>query len=349
MIIRIAIADKNPDYIERLSAVFQGYSDLLPDFFTSGEALETALENKNYNIVLFDPDISEDRLYFDEKILPVVLYREDAENLAYYASLKNIHKYQRVSGIYKEIMAEYAKVAKDLGIELSTGGRTQIIAVASPMGGSGKTAVSCILADAIRKSGHTVLHVSAEMFNTASAFFPKQDEGITALIRAVAETKDFKAQLSGTVNTNENGIMYVEGFDRMVDYDDVSSAEMEETLRKIGGTGLAEYVVVETSGIMDRVTQGVLAAADKILLTEVPGEIESMKMAAFMEQTDDETILKAAVIHNKKDSTSKSKNKYYAGQLKVVGEINNMGALALKDLVRYGGQNSRLDMDYILE
>ena len=349
MIIRIAIADKNLDYIERLSAVFQGYSDFLPDFFTSGDALVTAMKNKNDHIVLFDPDVSDSRLFFDEKVLPVVLYREDAENLAYYASLKNIHKYQRVSGIYKEIMSEYAKVAKDLGIQLSTGGRTQVIAVASPIGGSGKTAVSCILADAIRKSGHTVMHVSAEMFNTASAMFPKVDEGITALIRAVAETKEFKAQLSGAVNTNENGIMYIEGFDRMVDYDDVSAGEMEETLNKISGTGMVEYVVVETSGIMDRVTQGVFAASDKILLTEVPGEIESLKMAAFMEQAEDETLLKAAVIHNKKDSGSKNKNKYYAGQLKVVGEINNMGALALKDLVRFGGQNSRLDMTYILE
>ena len=63
MIYRIAIADKDPDYIERLSAVFQGYSDLLPDFFTSADALEEAMEMKNYNIVLFDPDITFDYKY----------------------------------------------------------------------------------------------------------------------------------------------------------------------------------------------------------------------------------------------------------------------------------------------
>ena len=299
MIYRIAIADKDPDYIERLSAVFQGYSDLLPDFFTSADALEEAMEMKNYNIVLFDPDISEDRLYFDEDVVPVVLYRDDAENLAYYASLKNVNKYQRISGIYKEIMSEFAKVAKDLGIELSTAGRTKVIAVASPVGGSGKTAVSCILADTIQRSGHTVLHLSAEMFNTASAQFPKLDEGITSLIRAVAEVKDFEAKLSGVVNTYENGIMYVEGFDRVVDYNAVTSAEMETVVKKIGSTGIAEYLIVETGGISDAVTQGVLAAADKILLTETPGELEAIKMAAFSEQSDDEIILKSSVIHNK--------------------------------------------------
>jgi len=345
MNIRMAIADKNLDYLEKVSSVLQEHQELILDFFTEADALKEAMETTRYNIVLFDPDISEDRIYFDEHVLPVCLYSQNAQNLKYYTNIKNINKFQRISNIYKELISEYANHAQTLGIELSRSTNTQIIAVTSPVGGSGKTTVGCILANAVKNCGRSVLYVSTEIYNSSSVVYPNKDDGITALIQALDEKVNFELKVKGALNEHESGVMYIEGFDRVVDYNAVSKDEMAAVLNKIRATGIAEVIIVETGSMMDNIAQAVFETADKIIVVEVPGEIAALKIAAFADQIPFEISGKLAVLHNKVET----KSRFGSYNMPVCGEIYNYGMLNMQDLIRYSEQKSKFDMQYILK
>ena len=69
MIISIAIADTNCDYINRLANGLQQYNELDISIFTSVEMLEMALMKDRYDVVLFDSSIAEKRVQFHCQII----------------------------------------------------------------------------------------------------------------------------------------------------------------------------------------------------------------------------------------------------------------------------------------
>ena len=99
MNISIAIADSNREYVERLSEVLQQYPELDIHIYTNIRNLQTALGMNRFDIVLFDPDISDERLVFPGVSLPICLWRDDANYGNFYADANTVkvRKYQQSS------------------------------------------------------------------------------------------------------------------------------------------------------------------------------------------------------------------------------------------------------------
>ena len=79
MNILLAIADSNKEYLRKISEELQGYSDLTIYVYTSADKLENAMENESFDVVMFDPDLSESRINFSRVKMPICLYSEEAE------------------------------------------------------------------------------------------------------------------------------------------------------------------------------------------------------------------------------------------------------------------------------
>lgn len=133
MNISIAIVDTNREYVERLSEVLQQYHDLTLSLFTNFDSLQKALEQNRFDIVLFDPDISRERLTVSTVKLAVCFYYDHCVNLNMYANCAKVLKYQRVSNIYKDILREYADKAGGAE-EFGNRMKTCLIGVYSPVG-----------------------------------------------------------------------------------------------------------------------------------------------------------------------------------------------------------------------
>ena len=111
MNILLAIADSNKEYLRKISEELQGYSDLTIYVYTSADKLENAMENESFDVVMFDPDLSESKINFLRVKMPICLYSEEAENASLYKECAHISKYQRISKIYKEMIRAYAEKA----------------------------------------------------------------------------------------------------------------------------------------------------------------------------------------------------------------------------------------------
>ena len=345
MNISIAIADTDREYVERLSEVLQQYNDLTIRIFTSAEKLKAAMEGNHIDVVLFDPDISGEMLVFPGVKLPMCLYSDESRNRSMYADFAKVAKYQRISNIYKELVREYADKA-GYSADFNNMQNTKLIAVYSPVGGSGKTTVALSLASKYVSRGKTALFLSMEQLCSSSCVNPKLEEGITALVAGAAdEHVNFELKLKGLMKQGMNGMFYLEGFERIVDYDAVTGGEMEDILDRMKRCNVCDILVVDMESALDSIGKAVLDAADKIVIVEKTGELSNLKMNLFAQQAlVAEYENKMVTVRNFAENNSV----YSAGwNLPVAGLVHNYGNLPLKNILQAIVANDEVVTDKI--
>ena len=283
MIISIAIADSNRNYLERLVEILQKNSELDISIFTTAEGLIEAIQKERYDVVLFDSDICSSKLLFSNVKLPICLYSDEAVNKDLYSDIDNIQKYQRISNIYKEILKKYADKA---GYQATSEamGNSGILAVYSPVGGIGKTTISLALSMLLTARGKKVLYLSTEQLSSSSFLLEYREEGNTALIEAFNSGAALGMKLKGIVKEGIGGVQYIEGFERIVDYEDTTRDEMKGLLTEIRKSGLYDWIIVDMHSHVNRVSKAVWEEADQIILISSSTELSKRKKEMFLEQ-----------------------------------------------------------------
>lgn len=347
MNILLAIADRDKEYLNRIAEELQGYSDLTIFVYTSREKLEAALLKGAFDVVMFDPDISESRINFSNVKMPICLYSEETENACLYKEYDHIFKYQRISKIYKDMIRAYAEKA---GFSYETGhaGKMETISVYSPIGGSGKTVTALAIASQAVKKGKRVLFLNLEELCSTDAVNPYQESGIVSLAEAVMDHHvNFELKIKGLLKQGINSIYYVEGFERLADYKAVSGDEIEAVVRQIQKSGVCDVLIADLNGCLGMMEMSMMKLSDKIIVTEKPGELCSMKMQLFLNQgIVNEYKKKMVLVRNFADSNSS-----YCKQavLTAAGLIHNYGNLQLKNILHSIEKNGEIDMEKILE
>lgn len=343
MNISIAIADTNQLYIERLVEVLQEYEELSVSIFTNASLLEKTLASKNFDIVLFDPDITDEKIAFFNVKLPICMYSRDAKNIALYKECEKVIKYQRISKIYKDVIKAYADKA-GYTPDFENSKSTKMISVYSPIGGSGKTTVALTLASIFSTMGQNVLLLNMEQLDSSSCVNPHTEEkdGITLLFEALDENTNFSLKMKGITQKGLNDISYVEGFERIVDYNSVSGEEMKAVLERITKYGNYGIVIVDMESRLDDLGQAVFEISDKIVVVERPGEIACRKMKMFAQQAIAcEYQEKMCKILNFSDN---SPNENYL-DVPYVGNIRNFGNQTLKNMVQLIATKAVINME----
>lgn len=346
MNIKIAILDSDINYLERLSGVLQQYDELLVSVFTKKETLEQAMEQNAFQIVLFYPDVSENRICFGEEVMPICLCDDEVKNWKLYPQMAVIQKYQRISSIYKEILKCYAEYADDNGMDFYREGSAKTIAVYSPVGGSGKTTIALAIAKKLHGMNKRVLFLSVEQLDGATVYFPVKEEGITRLIETLNGNNNFRMTLKGILKENAEGLLYIEGFEKLVDYEDVSREEIETVINKIKQCDVCDYLIIDTGSCLDEITKTVLETVDKIVLVQRNSENADAKMKLFDRQVwVSEQKERMCVVKNFAEQNKKG---YELPQLPIVGVVHNYGTILSNDLLNYIEQENGIQMQLLL-
>ena len=343
MNISIAIADIDREYAERLSDVLQQYAELTVYIYTNAEKLLTAMESRQFDVVLFDPDICEKKLAFSKVKFPVCLYSDEAYNRGLYADFAKVAKYQCISSIYKEIVKGYADKA-GYTADFDHSQATDIIAVYSPAGGSGKTTMALAIAARLNGMGRSTLFISVEQLNSASCVNSEQENGITALVEGINdENINFELKVKGIMKQGLNGIAYIEGFERIVDYEAVTDSEIRDVLDKIRRLGLCDFIVVDMESCLDAFGKAVFELANHIVVVEKPGEFPTAKYRLFAYQAlMNEYRGKMVKICNFAENQSEFCNEL---NIPVIGTVHNYGNLPIKNLIQAVNSNGEIAVD----
>lgn len=346
MNIKIAIIDSDIDYLKRLSGVLQQYDELTVAVFTKVESFQEMMEFENFQIVVFNPDISKQKLQFPASVMPICLCVQESVNREMYQDTPAVRKYQRISNIYKEVIKNFAGYVKDSEMDYFKASNTRVIAVHSPIGGSGKTTLALAIAGKILKTGKRVLFLSMEQCNSSSIYCAIQEEGITCLVEALNANSNFGLKLKGVTKKNAAGLNYIECFSRLVDYDDVKEDEIEKIITKIKMSDICDYLVIDTGSTLDGINKAVLKNSDRIVLVQRSGELADAKLAMYDNQVfvnelrDRMCVVKNFVMQNTRS--------YEMAGVPVAGTVHSYGNISYGDLINCIEQESNIEIGYLM-
>ncbi len=287
MNIRVAIADRDEVYLERLGEGLQKNSDIICTRYSEPGAFSHALKNRKFDVVLFDTSMLDGQSWgvsdFANVTVPVVLYREGMETADLPTGMERIAKYQRISGIYRAIVDLFASKSKS-GLE--SGQSSTVIAVFSPAGGTGKSTVAFKLARQLAAAGRRSLYLCAEDVPGAEAFVPAGGAGgMDELYSFVMDGQgDVGLKLEACAVEISPGLSYLAPFGNLMDANDTSAQSMANLLEKVAGTGRFSCVVVDMSTGLSEKNRLILTQADHVVLVEKPDPCTQAKMRRFLGQ-----------------------------------------------------------------
>lgn len=285
MLVRIAVADENEEYLNRLVSVLEEYKDLTLSVYTDRSSLETALVSRTFDILLFDSDLYDGQPALKKNALAVMLLDEDKAVPAACQDFHKINKYQRISGIYKKILELYSEICQDVG-ELMGGKPVVSAAFYSPAGGSGKTTLALVAASKLAMRGYRTFYISFEDVASEDCYLPQSGEkGISELLGFLGSEINFPMKLESLLQVKADNLYYLRHFDSPNDIYEMTAQETGELLMEIGRSGLFEYIIVDMGVALDARALSIFEQMQKIVIVEKPDTISAHKLRCFMAQT----------------------------------------------------------------
>lgn len=285
MIVRLAIADSNKSYIDRLVLELEKKDELVISIYTEKENMSSLISQEMPDVVLISPELFDADMVFPQGTLPI-LFIDDMNNIqGDFANYKCISKFQRISKIYKKVLEFYSEVCGSLTMS-SGNGTARIFAFFSPVGGVGKTTVSLAAATKLARVGRRVFYLNMEDFASESCFLKQDAEhGMSEIMECLGTSSNFKMRMQSYLQQNEDGLYYLNHFSSPNDIKALEPAEIEKLLNEIRDTEFFDYIFVDMGVMLDEKNLKLLECAERIVMVEKADDIAKQKMQSFYSQT----------------------------------------------------------------
>lgn len=284
MILKIAIADANTDYVERILSVLEGYDNLNLSVYTDRVSLEQALASRQFDVLLFDPSVFDGQIEVKKSMLTLMLLDEDKRVPETYQGLKKIHKYQRISKIYQQILELYSEICGDLGNVAGQKGVT-MVAFYSPVGGSGKTTLALAAATKLAMLGHRCFYLNMEDIASEDCYLPQNAQrGISEVAACLGENINFTLKIQSLLQVKGENLYYLNHFESPNDIYEMSQTEVTELLEQLEKTGLFDVIVLDMGVAADSKMLGIFEMVQKIVLVEKEDAMALRKLNCFLNQ-----------------------------------------------------------------
>lgn len=283
MVIRIAIADEDIEYINRIINILERYDNLDILAYTDTDALENAIRTKKIDILLFGSSIISPYMLEDRDFIPVVLWDEEngSQEVMQY---RKIYKYQRISKIYQQILEIYAEISGDSG-EMQGQNKAAIVAFYSPVGGAGKTTLALAAATKYARQGKRTIYLNLENMASDDCYLPETEgHGISEVAASLEDNINHTLKIQSLLQTKRENLFYLNHFDSPNDFAELSAEEEKQLIEVIQKTGLFDVIIIDMQTVTDEKSKIVFELADRIALIEKPDEMAEKKLHRFYGQ-----------------------------------------------------------------
>lgn len=295
MKIKLFIASGDSDYVEHLSKVLsEKYAETFEvNVCSSIERLNNILADTRVDVMLIEPCFFS-AVNLSLSTLTLILCDESGIVPDSCKDTRKILKYNRISSIVGDILENYSSIG--VCVKDFNSSKARIIAVWSPQGGVGKTAISLAYATRKISMGKQVLYLNLENFSSTAAYFPDKGKSISTVFEKL--DSDIHMLLMSIRQTDSgSGITYFCG---PSNYDDINVLTLDdiETLINACAMGVDE-LVIDLSSQCDMKTQKIFDLADTILIVCDSSTTSQIKLKQFINQHDvSQRIQKKSVLVN---------------------------------------------------
>lgn len=280
MIIKLAVLDKNQDYMRRLlDFCREKYADRLEiSCFSSEELLTDTLSRDRFDVLLVAEGTDWTRERTPEgtafAFLTEELYQEKDGAPA-------ICRYQRVEQLYREILGLYAQNnAQSLkgGDYLGEGAR--VIAVTSASGGSGASTVAAALAVSLAARKQRVTYLNLETMGDPELYFSGEGkETFSELLYALKSNRtNLALRIESIVRRDPRGVRFFAAPANPLERNELTAEELERLLWELRRSGENDVVVLDVPFCFDGTERKALDQAADILMVSDGARAAGVKL-----------------------------------------------------------------------
>jgi len=280
MKMKLLIATTDRDYADHLSSYLSDrYANTFEVSITSQrKRFDELLETDHFDTALLDYEFAnEAELNFIR--LPLILAEDGVALVS--SRLTHVRKYQRISSIVGNMWESFAALGLDMR-NFGRGGR--IIAVWSPVGGVGKTAVALAYATNRVSLGKRVVYLNMENFASIPAYFKQDGKSISKAFEKLA-SKDTNIQMLFTGIRQQDSNSGVYYFCAPENYEDMNILT-EENIHTILDACAHEVddLVVDLSGQYNANMMKIFDMAQFVMIVTDSSDTSQAKLHQFVNQ-----------------------------------------------------------------
>lgn len=283
-LLRLAIADANQQYLNRLKDVLSEYKDIKIATFSDIDSLRADIERRKYHVLVFDPSMYSPSISLDDVQVAIVLSGENRVPREC-ERLPKVRKFQRIDAIYHGIL----EICSSQMTDFDRGGRSGIASVVSfysPVGGSGKTTLSLAAAAKLSMVGNRVFYLNLEFFPSDGCYLPQMGTlSLSALLANLSQNGNHTMYMQSGLQAKADNFYYLNHFDSPNDYSAMSAKELTDLISLLQKSGSFDVIIVDMSSTFDDKTSQVWSLSDLVVLVEQNDAIGITKMASFVSQT----------------------------------------------------------------
>ena len=282
MKIRLLIASSDGTYANHLSRVLaEKHAEVFEvSICSSEERMQEVLSNHRFDAALLERQFL-DCADLREVRLPLELWDDASAFRAEAGKYPPIRKYQRISSIIRDVLAQYAAISSNK--EVFGNSQAHITAVWSPAGGSGKTTTALAYAAQKVAGGRKTVYLDLQCFSCSSVYFQQSGKSISSLFEKLDSNIELLLQ-SVRQQDSDSGIYY---FCQPENYDDINILTTADVMDLIDGCARgSDELVIDLSSICDEKTCEILKMADTVFVVLDASRTDKAKWEQFRTQDD---------------------------------------------------------------
>lgn len=308
MKIKLAILDKDQNYINRVVSVFSTkYADKFEIYsFTDMKIALGALDGSRVDVFL-----ASDAFEIDVEVIPArcsFAYFVDSPDIETVNGQCAICKFQKVDLIYKQILSIYSEKAGSVsGLKLGDDS-TKVIIFSSPNGGAGTSTVAAACAMNFAMQGKKSLYINLEKVGTTDPFFMAEGQfDMSDIIYAIKSKKaNLAMKLESCVKQDNCGVSFYSQSKVALDMLEMNEEDSIRLISELKLAGSYDYIIVDMDFGLDKESIKVYKQAHAVVwVGDGTGGSNSKIQRAFgalsvMEQNADAPLTsRLCLIYNK--------------------------------------------------
>lgn len=288
MKIKLAILDKDINYLKRLVGVFSAkYVEQIEAYsFTDLETALSMLSSAKIDVFLageeFDlsPDSLPKRCGFS--------YLVDSPDVSTLNGWPAVCKFQRAELIYRQILGVYAEKTASIAGHTAEG-NTKIISFSSPAGGVGASTLAAACALYFTVQGRRCLFLCLEPFGAADQFFSGEGQSdLSDIIFALKSRKvNLPMKLESCVRKSGQGVYFYSKPKVALDLLELNEEETLQLIDEVRMTGGYDYIILDL-GLFDMraQTRNLHRQAQTVVWVSDGSELVNNKLCRAYESLD---------------------------------------------------------------
>lgn len=275
--IKLIIGDTDEAYTRSLADfLLAAYAQVFEAaIFTKPSLLkEHLLSREKPDILLLTPGFLEE-IPAQADCLTVWLTSEPGLDLP---DKKQLFKYQRGSRLVQELLRIYSSAENKPAALPSPGKKTKVIAVYSPAGGTGKTAIAVGCSFQSAWEGNRVFYLNLENMPSTKLFFTSEGgEGLSAVFYYLRQRKNI-LKIEALKQTDwQSGIHYFSPADSVMDLWEDLREDLPELIRVLRSSGHYDYLFLDLSSQINANNLAAMEASDAVFLVSTGDPVARLK------------------------------------------------------------------------